>query len=221
MAKRGRKPKNEIITCVVDTSKLGPDEPLVQVKSIPVDPLSIPFVPQPKHKVLFQDELREVRLYPPCKRTMAVNGRPYYLPLPHLIFLKRVVPPKTKYSSWNQRSYSEGMTNLFMGFTTADAQKIYHIPLAGVSGFCVCLDSVLHYDFPVNSTFDELLKTFWRTNFSGDYCSYRRVNVFGGRLHEWQKLTLQQVENDLPLLEKFNGGYTYTLDQFKELKQGH
>jgi hypothetical protein len=240
-----KKRNSNVIINVVDFSKLGPDDEIIEnlveevlgvppkpikikvvkaeekpaIKLVKVDPLSVQPVIQLKYRVLHQDARREVRLYPSSKRTMSINNRHYYLPLPHLIFLRLYTPPRNTRSNWNSRAYDLGFTNLFMGFTTDKADKIYHIPLAGVSMYCVCLDSNYHYDFPGDSTFEDLIRTFWTTNFFGDLegMSVYGRKVFGGRFHEWQKMTSEQVEKELPNLESM--GRAISFDEFKDLQR--
>ena len=214
--------KQKKIVNVVDLEAL--DRSIVsELKSLlPKDIKSNLFIPafKPNYKVLFKNDNKEIRLYPPCKRTVIINGKQYYLPFPHIIFNKSYIPPG-KNSYWNKEAFIKGYINLFIGFTTEAAEKIYHIPLTGVAGFCVCLDQEYHYDYPGDSTFEDLIRAFWTTSFSGDLEVIKRyygVAIFGGRFHAWAKLNINQIEEDFPNLQKANG-YCYNLKQFKNLKR--
>lgn len=189
------------------------------VKSLNIkDNLFIP-VFKPNYKVVLKTDNREIRLYPPCKRTIIVNGRQYYLPFPNIVFQRKYTPPG-KRSNWNKEAYKKGYTNLFIGLTTESMEKIYHIPFQGVHEFCACLDMNYHYDYPGDSTFEDLVKVFWSTGFIGDLeaiARYSGITIFGGRFHAWSKLKVEQIEADFPKLEKLDG-HCYNLKQFEELK---
>jgi hypothetical protein len=188
---------------------------------LPKDIKSNLFIPvfKPNYKVLFAKNNREIRLYPPCKRTIVINGKQYYLPFPNIIFQRKYTPPGN-YSNWNKKAKTDGYTNLFVGFTIESAEKIYNIPFGGVANFCACLDQIYHFDYPGNSTFEDLIKAFWATSFNGsleNFRKYRHMTIFGGRFHAWSKLSTEQIEKDLPKLQKLNG-YCYDLKQFEEVE---
>ena len=163
-----------------------------------------------RYSVLHQDKNSEARLYLPHKRTILSNGQYYYLPFPHTVFMRVT----TTFPECRGLPSPVFVANLFVGFTTKAAKIIWSPPF-GAYGFSACLDQVYHYDYPVETSFEDLIRIFWsgefHTNFETMCSRYtharwnlvpKRKPIFGGRLHEWAKLNCEQVEADVPRMEE-------------------
>lgn len=123
----------------------------------------------------------EVRKYPPTKRTITVAGRQYFLQFPPIIVARIGGANSCK----------------FFAAICDDADHIYMLPFGGCAAdFSVCLDQRNHYNFPPNVSLDSLLRVFWQT----DFRSFMENGAFGGRLHNWAKMDLEQVFQEIKKL---------------------
>lgn len=153
-----------------------------------------------KYKVLQKDDQKEVRLYRPCKRTINISGHDYFLPFPYMFFKRAVERRMSNYNVGNIHAC------LYVGFTTVEAKEVYIPPFGGFSGYLVCLDGNYHYDWPVKTTIESMISTFWATQFPNSLDHYYLVVgpgekvPFNGRYHDWQKMDYEQVQKEVNLL---------------------
>jgi hypothetical protein len=126
----------------------------------------------------------EVRKYPPQKRTIMVCGRYYYLPMPHIIFVKS---SGYKYG---------GLPCDFLHVAFADEfSRIYFPPLSNIHSqtWAACIGSarnkIAGYEFAIDCqySFEELIAEFWGSSFS-----YPGPNCFA---RSYRALTTLQEDN--------------------------
>jgi hypothetical protein len=145
----------------------------------------------------------EVRVYPPCKRTVKLAGRFYFLPIPYQVFGRFAgATDNGRIGSW-----------LFSAFATKSLGKnkrdqgqfVYLPPLGNMGGWQVCLNSgrgadgkeVQHYGQPLEDAFEDLLYKYWNYE-SFTFGNYNSLKAFGARLHAWTEMTPEQVLKALP-----------------------
>ena len=125
------------------------------------------------------------RLYPPCRRTIKVRGLKrglrikgsnyVNLPLPYLIF--------------GSKKYSGGKVLVHAMSLVSPVTKqtiVYPSPLNSL-GMIVCVDTKRHVIHPRNTTLDELISTFWATEFWYGPLRYATEGVFK-TIKEWESL---------------------------------
>ena len=160
-----------------------------------------------KDDVASYDKYMELRQYPPCKRTIQVEGVGFFLQFPSIVFLWTAIKYK-KADKRKKNPYDENPYNnenlIGANFASWVAKNkiltpndiVYQAPLPNVFEFGrVCMPQ------PENATADNMVETFWQSAFrdydySDDHPRRALVNNYGS-LEDWKKLTLQQVEQKL------------------------
>jgi hypothetical protein len=161
---------------------------------------------KPTYGVLAKGSDFEVRLYLPCKRTVKIMGRFYFLPIPYMVY--------GKYTGANKNGTIG--TWLYVAMTDRKLTKkslgklVYYTPLGNVSGWQACLDNPRldgnfdpnrgHYVQPLEDAFEDLLYKFWSHEFNNAGMK-KSLTAFGGRLHEWAKMTPKQALKAVPNIE--------------------
>jgi hypothetical protein len=139
------------------------------------------------------DSYLDLRQYPPCKRTIMIEGKQYFLQFPSLVFLWT----GSKYRN-NARGFATGVFAAFSANKKiiSDRDLIYQAPLPNVfDAGRVCMPS------PDVHTCDNFVETFWQSAFRGyNYSSnlpQETLKANFGSLVNWQRLTLNQVNDKL------------------------
>ena len=180
----------------------------------------------PTYQVLAKGSDFEVRLYPSCKRTVKIIGRFYFLPIPYMVY--------GKYTGANKNGIIG--TWLYVAMADRKLTKnslgkfVYYIPLGNVNRWQACLDKPPvyphhpanphltddgvfnpnrgHYVQPLEDTFEDLLYKFWSHEFNNNLAFHCKKSLvaFGGRFHEWAKMTskdalkaVSNIEYKIPL----------------------
>lgn len=147
------------------------------------------------------DKYMELRQYPPCKRTIEIEGENCFLQFPSIVFLWSAV--KYKVNKRRKKSPLDGFLRS-ANFAACVAKNkiltlddtVYQAPLPNVfeSGR-VCMPT------PENATADNMVETFWQSAFRDyDYSDEHPRKALENNyrsLEDWKKMTLQQVEQKL------------------------
>ena len=177
----------------------------------PLGPNPSPPPPPPKkvknYKILAKGSKFEIRIYPPCKRTIKIVGRFYFLPFPYMVYGKFTGVNVGRYADFNVDIGNW----LYVGLSSKDltsnslGQFVYYPPLGNISGWQACLNSGRinnkengHYMQPIEDTFEDLLYKFWNYEFSGEV----ECEIFGGRFHSWARMKPEEVLEAVPRIDE-------------------
>jgi hypothetical protein len=140
------------------------------------------------YETLYKTPTIEVRKYPPCKRTLHIEGKDYFLQFPYMVFAQR------KTGEYNY---------LYVAFAKEDDQFVYFPSLGHIQGdsWCICLAITDEFESE-GKDFDELIDEFWFSRFCcprmGHFSeAYKSLKKNFVRYREWQKLSEKQVLKQL------------------------
>ena len=139
------------------------------------------------YKTIYQDEFIEIRKYPPCRRTIAVNRGYggidfYHLPLPYQIYIG-VTSSRLLSAYGGKRVFS-------CAFAKKSDKLVYMMPFYGPTQ-PICVDGHWHYTIPLNADLGEAASRFWSTAF---HKTTKIKDVFGvDTFEEWSKLSIDDV----------------------------
>jgi hypothetical protein len=143
------------------------------------------------YKLLFKNDILEVRKYPPCRRTIFREDgdgiTPFFIPLPYQVYFVR----ETIYGR-----------ELYLGFAKEDDKLIYPDPWNSTL-IPVCIDTNHHVYLPETMSFEEIVGKFWATTFfeaGYEFSLMQRLQVRD--FADWATKSPQEIVNNLRYAER-------------------